>query len=58
MGAALSAGLAIAGDWYAMSSLARVGALTAFVTAGAAVYFGACYLVGLRVTELRIRSVA
>jgi putative peptidoglycan lipid II flippase len=58
MAAALLGGLRLAGDWYAMSSLARAGTLAAFVAGGAAVYFGACHLVGLRASELRIRSVA
>ena len=41
-----------------MSTLARVGVLAALVGGGAAVYFVACYLVGLRASELRIQSVA
>jgi hypothetical protein len=41
-----------------MSSLARAVTLAAFVAGGAAVYFGACHLVGLRASELKIRPVA
>jgi putative peptidoglycan lipid II flippase len=58
MALALAGGLELAGDWYAMSSLRRVGALAALVTGGAAVYFLACHLAGLRVSELRAPSVA
>jgi putative peptidoglycan lipid II flippase len=56
MGLVLSAGLALAGDWAAMSLPARIGVLTALVGGGATVYFAACYLVGLRVREFRIQS--
>jgi putative peptidoglycan lipid II flippase len=55
---AVAAGLEAAGDWFAMSSLTRVGLLAALVTGGAAVYFLTCYGVGLRARELRIQSVA
>jgi hypothetical protein len=58
MALALAGGLELAGDWYAMSSLRRVGALAVLVTGGAAVYFLACHLAGLRVSELRAPSVA
>lgn len=58
MVAALAGALRVAGDWYAMSSLARAGTLAALVAGGAAVYFGACHLVGLRASALRIRPVA
>jgi putative peptidoglycan lipid II flippase len=58
MALAVAGGLALAGDWLAMSSFVRVGALAALVSGGAAVYFTTCYLVGLRARELRIRSVA
>ncbi len=56
MALAVSYGLALGGDWAAMSSSARAGFLAALVGGGAAVYFGACYLVGLRARELRIHS--
>lgn len=56
MAAALMLGLAAAGDWYAMSLLVRVAYLAAFVAGGAAVYFTACHLVGLRTRDFRIRS--
>jgi putative peptidoglycan lipid II flippase len=57
MALAVVGGLALAGDWFAMSSVIRVGALAALVIGGAAVYFATCYLVGLRARELRIQSV-
>jgi putative peptidoglycan lipid II flippase len=58
MALALEAGLVVAGDWFAMSTLERVAALAAFVGGGAAVYFLACHLVGLRVSALRMKSAA
>lgn len=58
MALAVAAGLAAAGDWFAMTSLARVGALSALVGGGAVVYFAACHLVGLRASELKVQSVA
>jgi putative peptidoglycan lipid II flippase len=53
---ALVAGLGVAGDWFVMSSLERIGGLAALVLGGAAVYFVACYAVGLRAGQFRIRS--
>jgi putative peptidoglycan lipid II flippase len=58
MAIALAVGLALAGDWFAMSALERVAALTAFVGGGGAVYFLGCHLVGLRASEFRMKSVA
>jgi putative peptidoglycan lipid II flippase len=58
MALALVGGAALAGDWFAMSTLERVASLAALVVGGAAVYFLACYLVGLRPSELRMKSVA
>ena len=58
MALALAVGLQAAGDWFVMSSLERVGMLTALVGGGAAVYFVACHLAGLRASELRVQSVA
>ncbi len=55
---ALVAGLGVIGDWFAMSLLDRVVNLGALVLGGAAVYFFACYAVGLRASQFRIRSVA
>jgi putative peptidoglycan lipid II flippase len=55
---AVVAGLRLAGDWFAMSLLERIGSLAALVLGGAAVYFVACYVVGLRATQFRIRSTA
>ncbi len=54
MTAALLAGLRVAGDWYDTSLLARIAGVAALVGGGAAVYFGACYLVGLRPRDFRI----
>jgi len=56
MAIAVVAGLRLAGDWFAMSLLERIGSLAALVLGGAAVYFVACYVVGLRATQFRIRS--
>jgi putative peptidoglycan lipid II flippase len=53
---ALVTGLAVAGDWFVMTSLGRIGSLAALVLGGAAVYFVACYAVGLRTGQFRIRS--
>lgn len=58
MTVALLAALHAAGDWYAMSLLARITGVAALVAGGAAVYFGACYLVGLRPRDLRIGAKA
>jgi putative peptidoglycan lipid II flippase len=57
MALALVVGLALTGDWFVMSTMARIGALAALVGGGAAVYFVACRLVGLRSSELRIQAV-
>jgi hypothetical protein len=58
MALALVGGLALAGDWAAMSGVTRVGALAALVVGGAAVYFGACFALGLRVRELRMQELS
>ena len=58
MALALAGGLEAAGDWFVMSSLMRIGMLAALVGGGAAVYFVACHLAGLRASELRVQSVA
>jgi putative peptidoglycan lipid II flippase len=57
MALALAAALRAMGDWYSMSTTTRVGALAAFVAGGAAVYFAACHVVGLRASELRAQPV-
>ncbi len=49
--------LAAWGDWLAMSSVGRVVSLGTLVAAGAAVYFGTCYLCGLRFRDLTMRVV-
>ena len=43
------------GDWLEMSGAARIVALAKLVAAGAIVYFGACYLCGLRLRDLTLR---
>jgi putative peptidoglycan lipid II flippase len=58
MAVVLVGGRAAAGDWFAMSNLGRIASCAALVVGGAAVYFAACYLVGLRPSELRMKSVA
>ncbi|RPI62261.1 MAG: murein biosynthesis integral membrane protein MurJ, partial [Lysobacterales bacterium] len=58
MALALAVGLGVAGDWFAMSTLERIARLAAFVVGGAAIYFLACHLVGLRPSELRMKAVA
>jgi putative peptidoglycan lipid II flippase len=55
MTAVLLLTLAAWGDWLAMSSVARVASLAALVAGGAAVYFGTCYLCGLRFRDLTMR---
>jgi putative peptidoglycan lipid II flippase len=57
MAVALAAALAVAGDWLRMGLLTRIGVLSALVCGGAAVYFAACFSLGLRPSEFRIRSV-
>ena len=49
--------LAAWGDWLAMSSVGRVVSLGSLVAAGTAVYFGTCYLCGLRLRDLTMRVV-
>jgi putative peptidoglycan lipid II flippase len=55
MALALEAGRALAGDWFLMSTLERIASLAVLVGGGGAVYFLACYLVGLRVSDLRLK---
>jgi putative peptidoglycan lipid II flippase len=55
MTAGLSLALVEAGDWLAMSNIARLGALAGLVAGGAAVYFVTCYLCGLRLRDFRLR---
>jgi len=55
MALALEGGRVLAGDWYVMSTIERVASLAVLVGGGAAVYFLACYLVGLRVSDLRMK---
>jgi putative peptidoglycan lipid II flippase len=58
MALALHAGRAYAGDWFAMSTTQRVASLAVLVGGGATVYFLACFLVGLRVSDFRMKRVA
>src|SRR5690606_28380124 len=58
MALALLAALDALGDWVAMGTALRIAALAALVAGGAAVYFAACYLVGMRMRELRIDTAA
>jgi putative peptidoglycan lipid II flippase len=55
MALALRAGSGFAGDWFDMSTMQRIASLAVLVSGGAAVYFLACYLVGLRVSDLRMK---
>jgi putative peptidoglycan lipid II flippase len=55
MALALEAGRSYAGDWFGMSTIQRVASLAVLVGGGAAVYFLACYIVGLRVSDLRMK---
>jgi len=56
MALVLEAGRAYAGDWFGMSTMQRVGSLAGLVCGGAAVYFLVCYLLGMRLRELRMKS--
>jgi putative peptidoglycan lipid II flippase len=58
MALSLAVGLRAAGDWFVMSTFVRIGILTGLVGGGAAVYFVACHLAGLRASALRVQSVA
>src|SRR5688572_8020231 len=55
MALALELGSAYAGDWFSMSTLQRVASLAVLVGGGGAVYFLACHLVGLRVSDFRMK---
>jgi putative peptidoglycan lipid II flippase len=54
--AALLAGLALRSDWVTTGGAGRAAALALLVGGGAAVYFGACYLCGLRFRDFAMRS--
>ena len=56
MALVLEAGRAYVGDWFGMSTMQRVGSLAGLVCGGAAVYFLVCYLLGMRLRELRMKS--
>ena len=55
MALALRVGLAYAGDWFGMGMVQRIASLAALVGGGAVVYFLACLLVGLRVSDFRMK---
>jgi peptidoglycan biosynthesis protein MviN/MurJ (putative lipid II flippase) len=55
MALALRAGVAYLGDWFDMGTFQRVASLAVLVGGGAAVYFTACLLVGLRVSDFRLK---
>jgi putative peptidoglycan lipid II flippase len=55
MTAALLLALAMWTDWLALGSLARAARIVLLVAGGAAVYFGACYVCGLRPRDLVMR---
>ena len=55
MAVALHVGRIYAGDWLAMGTIQRVASLAVLVGGGAAVYFLACFLVGLRVSDFRMK---
>ena len=56
MAVVLVAALMQAGDWLLMSRAERLGTLALIIGAGAAVYFGVCWLLGLRPRELRLKA--
>ena len=56
MAIAVEAAFVLAGDWLALSTLARLGWLAGIVCGGAALYFGACFALGLRVHDFKVRS--
>ena len=58
MALALRFGRGFAGDWLDMGTIQRVASLAVLVGGGAAVYFLACFLVGLRVSDLRMKPEA
>ena len=58
MALALHAARAYMGDWLTMGTVQRVAALALLVCGGAAVYFLACFLVGLRVRDFRMKPAA
>jgi peptidoglycan biosynthesis protein MviN/MurJ (putative lipid II flippase) len=58
MAGVLVAALAALGNWYALARLERVGALGALVIAGAAAYFAACFVLGVRTRTFAMRAAA
>jgi putative peptidoglycan lipid II flippase len=56
MALVLIVALVQAGDWLLMSRTERLGTLALVIAAGAAVYFGVCWLLGMRPRELRLKA--
>jgi putative peptidoglycan lipid II flippase len=56
MALVLIAALVRTGDWLLMSRAQRLGTLAIVIAAAAAVYFGACWLLGMRPRALRLRA--
>jgi putative peptidoglycan lipid II flippase len=46
----------LSGDWYTLDRWAQIGWLVTAVAGGAAVYFGTCWLFGLRPSQFRIQA--
>jgi putative peptidoglycan lipid II flippase len=44
------------GDWYAMRAAGQIGALFVAIAGAGCVYFGACYLLGLRPRHFRLHA--
>ncbi len=58
MAGALSIARSEIGSWLALGAVGRVAALVACVGGGSIVYFGACYVFGLRFGSLRLGTAA
>lgn len=56
MSVALAVALGALGDWVSMGLLRRISSLAGLVAGGGAVYFGCCFLCGLRPRQLRMRA--
>ena len=56
MAAVLIYALHTLGDWVALGKLAQVARLLLLVAGGAAVYSSVCWLLGLRLRDLRARA--
>jgi putative peptidoglycan lipid II flippase len=56
MAGALLLALMMWADWPALHGVARIASLGALVAGGAAVYFGTCYVCGLRLRDFHMRG--